>query len=50
MTWLLLLLLITAVVIIFLPRYGILPRYNKNKKLQKRILVEDAIKHLYDLE
>lgn len=51
MTWLLILLLLIAVaVLVFLPRYGILPRYNKNKKLQKRILVEDALKHLYDAE
>lgn len=43
-------LLIIIVFVIFYPDKGILARYQKSKKLTKKVLIEDVLKHLFDYE
>lgn len=48
-------LIIAGIIIIltalfFFPKYGLVPRWNRAKKGIKRVLIEDALKHIYDCE
>ncbi len=41
---------ITALVVMFWPRSGLLARMNRYRRLEERVLVEDTLKHLYNCE
>lgn len=36
--------------VIFWPKIGLLPRWRRSQQNTRRVLIEDALKHLYDLE
>jgi len=44
------LIIITTTLIIFLPRWGIISLLRRSQKNNERVLVEDALKHIYDSE
>jgi len=41
---------ILVLVLFFLPKFGVLARYRTTLRNTKRVLMEDALKHLYDYE
>ncbi len=41
---------VLIILLLFMPRKGIIPRWRKIKSQTERVLVEDALKHLYDCE
>ncbi len=43
-------LIIGMLIIVFFPEKGILARWNRTRKNTERILIEDALKHIYDCE
>jgi DtxR family transcriptional regulator, Mn-dependent transcriptional regulator len=50
MMLMLFLMAVLFVLILFLPGRGVVPRWRKLKSQTERVLVEDALKHLYDCE
>jgi DtxR family transcriptional regulator, Mn-dependent transcriptional regulator len=50
MILMLFLMAVLFVLILFLPGRGVVPRWRKLKSQTERVLVEDALKHLYDCE
>jgi DtxR family transcriptional regulator, Mn-dependent transcriptional regulator len=46
----LVIIVLVAAVAMFLPSYGIISRWRQSKERAGRILIEDALKHLYDYE
>ena len=42
--------LILILLIIFIPQKGLISRLRRNKRNEKRVLIEDALKHLYSCE
>ncbi len=43
-------LVVTIIGIIFFPKYGLYSRWNRNRRRMKRVLIEDALKHIFDCE
>lgn len=41
---------LVAVALVFWPNVGVVPRWRKSRLNNRRILIEDALKHLYDCE
>ncbi len=43
--------LVTAVLAVFFwPRLGLVPRWRRERRMTKRVLSEDALKHIYNRE
>jgi len=43
-------LVVIVIGIIFLPKFGLYSRWNRNRRGMKRVLIEDALKHIFDCE
>jgi DtxR family transcriptional regulator, Mn-dependent transcriptional regulator len=43
-------LVVMVISIIFFPKYGLYSRWNRNRRGMKRVLIEDALKHIFDCE
>ncbi len=43
-------LVVIVICVIFFPKYGLYSRWNRNRRGMKRVLIEDALKHIFDCE